>query len=95
VYTPTAGKLKLLWSFDTGDRSTGGLRDIYSDDGNLVVETYNDEGLGACCAKSFTKSIYKWADDRFQLTKAIKVSIKESGASPVYGDLKQTKKQHQ
>jgi hypothetical protein len=64
-----------LWSFETGDRSAGGLKEVYADGGMLVVELYgrnqvpgDPESLGAddgsntpaCCPDSFTRTRYAW-----------------------------------
>lgn len=77
IYGLQNGSLKLLWSFETGDRADGGVRQIYSENGGLVVELYGkdrvigsdlfrgDEGL--CCPSSFTRARYEWRDNRFQL----------------------------
>jgi hypothetical protein len=88
IYTTINNTLKLIWSIDTGDRSDGGLRDVYIEKGNLIIETYNNEGLGACCTKSFTKSAYKWVNDNLQLINAVKVSVSETSASPIYNKSK-------
>lgn len=71
IYTPDDEKPRLLWSFGTGDRADGGLRRAYAADGDLIVELYgkgtivnknlkDEENLGACCPKSFTRTRYKW-----------------------------------
>ncbi len=39
IYTVFDKHLKLIWCIDTGDRSAGGLRDVYGEGGNLIVET--------------------------------------------------------
>ncbi len=84
VFTKLDNVPKLLWSFNTGDRSDGGLRNVYSENGNLVVETFNSEGLGACCTKSFTKSVYKWNGEKFHPFKSTKLSNPSGAASPIY-----------
>ena len=67
----------LLWSFETGDRADGGLRQVYADHGNLIVELFGkdrvlgkdlyrgDEGL--CCPSSFTRARYEWRGSKFRL----------------------------
>jgi hypothetical protein len=75
VYT-FEGKAKLLWAFDTGDRGDGGLRKVYGENGDLIVELYgknttigdiaDKEDAGACCPKSFSRSRYKWSGGQFQ-----------------------------
>ena len=80
VYGEDRGAPKLLWSFSTGDRGDGGLRRVYSERGELVVELYGkDRSIGKplykfdpyateglCCPKFFTRARYKWQGDRFQ-----------------------------
>ena len=67
---------KLLWAFATGDRAQGGLRKVYSDQGDLVVELYGegarvDEEIyvnapnGCCCPTAFTRTRYRWLSDHF------------------------------
>jgi hypothetical protein len=71
IYTVKDNRPKLLWSFETGDRASGGFRKIYSEDGKLVVELYGkgtringklygSENAPACCAKSVTRTRYRW-----------------------------------
>jgi hypothetical protein len=76
VYSLERGKPVLLWSFDAGDRGDGGLRKVYAERGELVVELYgrdtgvgdtaNKEQAGACCPKSFTRTRYRWRGRRFR-----------------------------
>jgi hypothetical protein len=82
VYTLEADRLKLLWAFETGDRGDGGLKQITSYDGDLVIElygkgTYIDGNLGnqdretpAPRANFYTRSRYTWTGKRFDLMKA-------------------------
>lgn len=68
-------KPELLWHFRTGDRADGGLKDLRSENGELVVELYGQDRflLGEtetgkitgdeeqlCCPTHFTRSVYKW-----------------------------------
>lgn len=76
IFTIENGKPKLLWDFDTGDRSDGGLRQLYADNGQLVIELYGkdrvvsselykgDEAL--CCPSSFTGARYTWTGTSFE-----------------------------
>jgi hypothetical protein len=93
IYNLSKGSLKLLWSFDTGDRSNGGLRNIYGENGNLIKETYSsDVGFaGACCAKTFMQSTYKWTGSKFQLIGSKRLNNPTGGASPVLKVNKQNK----
>ncbi|MGB7207418.1 MAG: hypothetical protein WBD27_02045 [Pyrinomonadaceae bacterium] len=68
VFAFRSGRPSQLWSFSTGDRADGGLRETYSEDGNLVVEVFGpkrrDEADGQ--PKRFTRSRYVWRNQRFQ-----------------------------
>ncbi len=91
MYSLSEGQLELTWSFETGDRSAGGLRNIYGEDGNLVIEIYNSDVFynskgnaspgGACCAKTYTKAVYEWTGFRFQLIEAKKLNNSIGSAS--------------
>ena len=74
------GKPKVLWSFETGDRADGGLRQVYADGGNLVVELYGrgkiigtdlyaDDGTRAQQPYPYivTRTRYRWMKTHFQL----------------------------
>ena len=71
------GKLKVLWSFETGDRADGGFRNAYADRGELVVELFGKERIigsnlyrgeeGLCCPSSFTRARYEWNGTKFRL----------------------------
>ncbi len=77
IYTLRQNKPKLLWSFYAGERGDGGLRRIFSEDGELIVELYGsnrvvnresknlDDQIGVCCPRFFTRSRYKWSGKRF------------------------------
>jgi hypothetical protein len=77
IYTIRRHRPRLLWAFETGDRADGGLRRIYPEDGTLVVELYGEgtrvggklygtENAPACCAKSVTRTRYRWSGRKFQ-----------------------------
>lgn len=75
IFTMENGKPKLIWDFETGDRADGGLRNVYADNGQLVIELFGkdrviggqlyrgDEGL--CCPSSFTRTLYRWSGKHF------------------------------
>jgi hypothetical protein len=79
IYTLSKGKPKLIWSFYAGERGDGGLRQISSANGQLVVELYGrdriinggtsseEDNFGVCCPRFFTRSIYEWRGGRFRL----------------------------
>jgi hypothetical protein len=77
VYSLNNDQPKLLWAFATGDRAEGGLRKVYADQGDLVVELYGegarvdgevyvDAPNGCCCPILFTRTRYRWLDDHFE-----------------------------
>ena len=78
IYALKSGRPVLLWKFATGDRADGGLRRIYPESGQLVVELagknkviggdlYSPDGTsaGACCPTVFTRTKYRWVRGRF------------------------------
>jgi hypothetical protein len=79
VYAMNGTKPKLLWSFYAGERGDGGLRQISADRGEMVVELYgrdriinggtssDEDNIGVCCPRFFTRSRYEWRDGRFRL----------------------------
>lgn len=85
VYTLEKAKPKLLWSFDTGDRAEGGFKQIYAENGELVIETFGEsrfengkwnfqipEGKfkGFCCPMVFSRNRFKWNGEKFVLSSA-------------------------
>jgi len=67
VFTQQGERPKLLWAFGTGDRADGGLRQVFVQDGALVVERYKKTAnSGDCCAPLFTRVRYRWEGNRFQ-----------------------------
>ena len=72
---------KLLWAFSTGDRKDGGLRRVYAENGNLIVELYGknkiigtelylDDGTQAETPFPYyyTRVRYAWNGSSFQRT---------------------------
>jgi len=69
VYTLEGERPKLLWTFDTGDRANGGLRQVYAESGQLIVERYKKtDNDGDCCAALITRTRYQWQNGRFRRT---------------------------
>jgi hypothetical protein len=79
VYSLRRGRANLLWTFETGDRADGGLKDILGENGKLVVELFgknkvigrnfyggDDTKNGDCCPTMFTRTKYVWRGNRFQ-----------------------------
>jgi hypothetical protein len=80
VYTWDQRRPKLLWAFDTGDRTDGGLRRVNAENGYLLVELYGNRRIlgkdlygedktnrGVCRQTLFTRARYKWTGNRFRL----------------------------
>lgn len=64
---PKTKAVRLLWDFQTGDRADGGLRKIYGENENLVVERFSpEEKSGDCCPKYYIKETYKWNKNVFE-----------------------------
>jgi hypothetical protein len=99
VFTWKDGKPELIWQFRTGDRADGGLKDIRSEGGLVVLELYGQDRfvLGQtetgkitgdeeqlCCPLYFTRSAYKWNGNAFLMQgKRLTFSIADRTAPPV------------
>ncbi|GIU82614.1 MAG: hypothetical protein D6687_06180 [Acidobacteria bacterium] len=110
IFTWEKDAPKLLWYFRTGDRADGGLKNIYSQDGKLVIELYgqdryvvgevetarimNDEEQ-ICCPTHFTKSYYKWNGKYFALQgKRLTFSLIDKDAKPIENMIELVEKQN-
>lgn len=61
---------KLLFGFETGDRALGGLKSVYTDAGQLVVEIFEEfPNKGDCCPSKFKRTAYRWHEEKFVRTK--------------------------
>lgn len=82
VFTEKDEKPELIWLFRSGDRADGGLKRIFAENGEAVVELYGKDRyiLGEvetmridgdeeqlCCPTHFTRSRYKWNGSNFLL----------------------------
>lgn len=76
VFTLVNEKPRVLWDFETGDRADGGLRQVYADSAQLVIELYGKNRVVGhqlyhasqdCCPVYFTRARYKWDGSRFRL----------------------------
>jgi hypothetical protein len=80
IYTYNIEKPTLLWGFGTGDRAEGGLKKIYAENGELIIELFGDDKFengewkydiaegkfnGLCCPTTFTKFHFKWNGEKF------------------------------
>lgn len=60
------GRPELLWTFESGDRANSGLRQVYGENGQLVVERYIPKGKnGDCCPKFFKREVYTFSNGKF------------------------------
>jgi hypothetical protein len=67
VYSFDERKPKLLAYFRCGDRAHFGLRNVYGQNGHLVVELFDPKKRsGDCCSSAFIRTRYKWHNGRFQ-----------------------------
>ncbi|MGQ0764024.1 MAG: hypothetical protein ACT4OT_18695 [Acidobacteriota bacterium] len=92
IYGIERNQPKLLWAFETGDRSDAGLCRVFAEKGDLVVELYGanmfvggdyyilDE-IPACCPSHYTRSRYQWKQNRFRRIDQLEVFSNE-GAAP-------------
>ncbi len=99
VFTWKNGAPELIWSFRTGDRADGGLKDIRAENGLFVVELYGqdrfllnqmetgkvgDDREQLCCPTYFTRSIYKWNSGSFTMQgKRLTFSTADPNGGPV------------
>ena len=92
-------KPELIWYFRTGDRADGGLRDIRTENGELIVELYGQDRYifgevetlkivgdeeQLCCPTYYPRNHYKLIGNRFVLQgKRLTHSVAEPNAPPV------------
>ncbi|MGE3467621.1 MAG: hypothetical protein AB7J13_11885 [Pyrinomonadaceae bacterium] len=82
VFTWKDDKPELIWPFRTGDRADGGLKDIRTENDEVVIELYGQDRfiLGQtetgkitgdeeqlCCPTFYTRSTYQWNGNTFQM----------------------------
>jgi hypothetical protein len=73
---------EIIWYFRTGDRADGGLKRVYAEEGDLVVELFGQDRyifnqmetlkiIGdepqLCCPTDYTKNVYKRISNGFQM----------------------------
>jgi hypothetical protein len=93
IFTLENGKLKLIWDFETGDRADGGLRNVYADNRQLVIELFGKDRViggqlyrgeeGLCCPSLFTRTTYRWTGKRFEQTSKEVLKNPSGDANPV------------
>lgn len=99
IYTWKDNKPELIWTFRTGDRADGGLKDLRAENGMLVIELYGQDRfvLGAtetgkigddieqlCCPTHFSRSSYKWNGTSFVMQgKRLTFSVVDPSVAPI------------
>ena len=99
VFTWKDEQPELIWHFRTGDRADGGLKNVFAEDGKLVVELYGQDRyvLGEvetmkitgdeeqlCCPTHFTRTSYEWNGNVFRMQgKRLTFSAADENAPPV------------
>jgi len=99
IFEWQGGEPNLLWYFRTGDRAAGGLKRIYANSGELVVELYGRDRYifskmetskivgdeqQLCCPTHFTRTRYKREGKTFLLQgDRLTYSLKDKKAEPV------------
>lgn len=92
-------KPELIWHFRTGDRADGGLKNIFPENGAVVVEIFGQDRYivgevetakltgdeeQICCPTFFTRSVYKWNGGDFRMQgKRLTYSAADKNAPPV------------
>jgi hypothetical protein len=77
IYGIEDNRAWLIWSFAMGARADGGLRNIFAEDGELVIELYGKgarvegklygtDDSGACCPRFITRTRYQWRNGKFR-----------------------------
>ena len=67
IYTWQNNHPKLIWFRATGDRADGGLRHMYTENGDFVLELNSPLGaLGAGRPIQFERTTYKWTGKKFR-----------------------------
>ena len=61
-------KVSLIHDLYTGDRASNGLRKVYGESGNLVVEQYLDDGAGAARPSVYMQRRFMYKDGTFRIT---------------------------
>ena len=93
IYTWHQARPKLLWSFVTGDRAEGGLRQVYAHNGELLIELWGKNAIVGrdlyesenprplCCPDHYTRAHYEWRKGRFRLMREEVVPSPVGGAA--------------
>lgn len=110
IFTWKDEQPELIWYFRTGDRSDGGLKDIWLENREVVVELFGQDRYivgeldtakltgdeeQLCCPTHFTKSRYKWNGSQFRLEgKRLTYLTADKNAPPIENMVEQVEKQN-
>ncbi|HEY0459059.1 MAG TPA: hypothetical protein VGC97_07870 [Pyrinomonadaceae bacterium] len=84
IFDTTSNKPNLLWKKAFGDRANDGLRNIYTDDRKLIIETYKpSSGVGDCCSSEYVLTSFSWQNRTFKETEK-KTILKDSSEEATY-----------
>ena len=99
VYSWKNDEPELIWNFRTGDRADGGLKNIWTENGSVVIELYGQDRyiLGDTETMKitgdeeqisfplfYTKTVYKWNGNEFRLEgKRLTYKTDDENAPPV------------
>lgn len=99
IYEWKKGAPELIWSFRTGDRADGGLKNVHAENGEVIVELFGQDRfiLGEvetsritgdeeqlCCPTFFSRTRYKWNGRDFLMQgKRLTFSLEDKTAPPV------------
>ena len=66
LYSVVDGKPTLLWAFQNGDRADNGLRQVYAENGLLVIERFSPIGKNGAFATQFSRTRFRWTGTQFE-----------------------------
>lgn len=89
IYTLRNNQPLLLWSFLTGDRADGGLRDILIEKEAIIIELYSPiDKKGDCCPSYFKRMQLSWQRNQFTQAEEEELRPNISGhGSPILSTL--------
>ena len=99
VFSWKESEPQLIWNFRTGDRADGGLKNIWTENGSVIIELYGQDRyiLGDSETMKitgdeeqisfpafYTKTVYKWNGNQFRLEgKRLTYKTQDKTAPPV------------
>lgn len=92
LFTMKEDKPKLLWRLGAGDRAHGGLRNIYEEKGDLIIEQYiplayfqgKEIRSAWCCPMFYERKYHKWNGKDFKQTKKERIQNESEKATIEY-----------